>query len=65
MANLVKVYSWSTYDPVTDQLKPVAYPGTLAAIRAANGVPKKDTERFISSDRLDENGFYQPKKSDG
>jgi hypothetical protein len=64
MANLVKVYSWSIYDAVTGQHKPAAYPGTLEAIKAANGVPKMETERFISSDWLDENGFYQPKKSD-
>lgn len=63
MANLVKVYSWSKYDVATDQHKPGPYPGTLEAIRAANGVPKKDTERFISSAWLDENGFYRPKET--
>jgi hypothetical protein len=65
MANLVKVYSWSKYDKATDEHKPASYPGTLEAIRAANGEPKRHTERFISSAWLDENGFYQPKKTHG
>lgn len=61
MASLVKVYSWSLYDVASNQRTPVAYPGTLKAIKAANGRPRMETERFISPTLLDENGFYHPR----
>ena len=64
MAGLVKVYSWSQYDVATQQRTPVAYPGTLKAIKAAHGKPRMETERFISPTWLDESGFYQPRSSD-
>jgi hypothetical protein len=58
MASLVKIYSWLQYDVATAQRTPVEYPGTLKAIKAANGKPRMETERFISPTWLDEKGFY-------
>jgi hypothetical protein len=60
-ASLVKVYSWLQYDAVSNQRTPVAYVGTLKAIKAAKGRARMETERFISPTWLDENGFYHPR----
>jgi hypothetical protein len=48
MANLVNFYSWSQYDAVPCQYKPIAYPGPPKAIKTAKGEPESGTERFIS-----------------
>lgn len=61
MGSMVKVYRWLKYDAATDQRTPATYPGTLKAIKAVNGKPRMETERFISPTCLDENGFYQPR----